>query len=1425
MNARQMAQLLNSSAEPRVWTCPLCNLRISEFQGNKCRKLSDRRTKHLDAKHPGVDKRTVYGIRIRAEHVDASFDIPPEAQGWKCPFCEAALPLGLSKYVVEQARTRHFQKAHPKRKITMATVHAARAKQYKKNPDQYPAQSSKAKAVSEKLARTLEDPHLGGHDLRVIRPCWSDWPTTSKKLRAGTLITCVSCWRASNDDWEKPCVGKYGKRRSPQRALWKRLVENPENANIQILLNTWGTTLQEVNQVMFPQGDSTLGGYSGQRVGEASNPGPASKKSRTKQLTHLSFASLNVQCEAGCWRALRELAPHHDVIALQETHFTEAAWQAFSKTATKEGFAAYHLAGQLAADKRPRGGVCFLIKKHVPHRFGESLSEGDTQAICVWIRGIAVCGFYSPPKHEDELCELFMKLYVRNEFHCHHWLGMGDFNQAPENSPFANTVLNAGGQCISDLAPTRWESRACVDWYFSSRLPFSWNGLGTEALSDHIPIQGRLELTEVLEKTKGRLKRGPVWLKPDEIETEEWTKVLDDAWDQLKNTSETVQALHFALEQVVPDVETEWDLFCRSLDNTFRHVFQQYQQISQQPEVSAACDKALRSAGSGFVKGGPAVHQWVSVPVRTAGKHESSERLRRLSKRLARLYELRKCLLDNNHGKRETVIHRLFWNVWREKPPRDFSTRWTKCQDDIVSTKANQLTEEKAQRDQRLKHWKHSIRNPNLGGLSRWIKGKEKDHRSVTLRSQGRVAETRQAAIHMIRDHWQQVWRNQGTFTPGTDQIAQTLVEAFPVQLRNRQVQWTVPQEGHLIKAFANATGTAGPDGWSAAEIRHLPQSIVKIFHRISLRWLTASTVPAALRQAIQFNLPKETKIQDHALDGEHTRPISVQSIWWRVFAKSWLDMPSCKEWCTHFIHEDVLCQVNALGAEDAAAYLHDVWRTKRQGELCSLDWSKAFDHTHPDAVRQTLVALGWPPGFCAILQQVQQHDRWLAWDGEIGQSPMHVDSAIPQGCPISPLLLAVVTSAGAYRTSGNPNIVQKIYMDDRTFWGKTDEDIQQQVKDWQAFSQQIGFIENEAKKQVTSEGHEIKFLGITTVRKPRANLPDEEKRLQRALLRADLLRHTGLALDQVIRAGAALVTSVAAYGWIGRLPTKRDGKKPFAALTKHGACKAASPFIRNVLYGCTTNLEAVVAQRTIARAHRLQRRGMLRRSVYAGTTWHLLTRCLNNCGWKLRRRTMVFDNRDLVQEGYHADVRTINLNCPDGLAAQKHVYRHSWRRKKFQEWLGSSRHEAAQLLSNYDSEDLLKRFHQFDWKFTREAIGLGPTFRSVLLGSAVSDSWLAGKRGEDPLQAECCLCGNPPGHLQHLFWHCHVTKDSRQQLAIAEPEDPLKARFGWLREKGDTAELTHMANCVQMLWDMRYGSNHAAPPGPAPVHGRGPGS
>lgn len=129
----------------------------------------------------------------------------------------------------------------------------------------------------------------------------------------------------------------------------------------------------------------------------------------------------------------------------------------------------------------------------------------------------------------------------------------------------------------------------------------------------------------------------------------------------------------------------------------------------------------------------------------------------------------------------------------------------------------------------------------------------------------------------------------------------------------------------------------------------------------------------------------------------------------------------------------------------------------------------------------------------------------------------------------------------------------------------------------------------------------------------------------------------------------------------------------------------------------------------------------LLIQSTRAGTTWKLLSNFLQRSGWKKRQRLLAWHCCEMQTEQCVHTETTIRFSR-GSLQACLRAIRHSWRRMRFLSWLNRSRHEVALLLENHTREDLLCNFHQVDWSLIRGALSRGPNFRSILLGSFVSD-------------------------------------------------------------------------------------------------------
>ena len=84
---------------------------------------------------------------------------------------------------------------------------------------------------------------------------------------------------------------------------------------------------------------------------------------------------------------------------------------------------------------------------------------------------------------------------------------------------------------------------------------------------------------------------------------------------------------------------------------------------------------------------------------------------------------------------------------------------------------------------------------------------------------------------------------------------------------------------------------------------------------------------------------------------------------------------------------------------------------------------------------------------------------------------------------------------------------------------------------------------------------------------------------------RLEFLGLVHLPLDLLVRAAHAVVLRLAAYGWVGRLPTWGQGNKLFNGVTRaHCACRMANRKLRMVLYGAKTRLDIIVGSRLLSR-------------------------------------------------------------------------------------------------------------------------------------------------------------------------------------------------------------------------------------------------
>lgn len=136
-------------------------------------------------------------------------------------------------------------------------------------------------------------------------------------------------------------------------------------------------------------------------------------------------------------------------------------------------------------------------------------------------------------------------------------------------------------------------------------------------------------------------------------------------------------------------------------------------------------------------------------------------------------------------------------------------------------------------------------------------------------------------------------------------------------------------------------------------------------------------------------------------------------SVWWRVYASAWARSPAIQEWAQRNLDSTVSHGSGASGAEDLADTLQDLFSTSKTGVLTTLDWPQAFDFTNPQVTVAALEAFGVAPQLLRVLRIAWLHqNRFVCYGDHVHPQKLH-NRAMPQGCPLSPLMMAIWVSAG----------------------------------------------------------------------------------------------------------------------------------------------------------------------------------------------------------------------------------------------------------------------------------------------------------------------------------------------------------------------------------------------------------------------------
>ncbi len=482
--------------------------------------------------------------------------------------------------------------------------------------------------------------------------------------------------------------------------------------------------------------------------------------------------------------------------------------------------------------------------------------------------------WYAPPQGPSsgdpqfEIANFFNEIWVEECFGGNvRWFGVGDSNEEPGDSLIQDSLTAFNGTMVNSGSPTRWEVNAReVDWGMISHPELgSLSSIPMVVLSDHKLLWFNLDCPP-MNLSVGQLKKTHNWKKPEGIGTDVWRQALEEAW----------QALPILSLDQLDQVQLLWDEYMHHLDLMYQEAIST---LISQKQLSNQ-EGRNRIKGS-IPKGSAPVHVTTFGSKKGSTRGQGSMKILKLRKKLARLYQMNR-LLCCTHGwkNHEEEVRSLTNKLGLGEPSAGLLPV---IHSQIMETKELLSSQVQETRKVRLKTWKENLRR-NPGAMGRWIKAFDAPKVQEVTNGTETSADNHKV-VHFIKEFWNSFWEEGNQLRP--ESMLDTLVQhAF---VPNESINWQPPSLELLVQtARTRQSGSAGPDGWAAEEIRHLPELALAHFRALAIGWETQGVVPQQLLISRMVNLPK-MKNSSGPLMVDQIRPITILNCFWRLWASAWI--------------------------------------------------------------------------------------------------------------------------------------------------------------------------------------------------------------------------------------------------------------------------------------------------------------------------------------------------------------------------------------------------------------------------------------------------------------------------------------------------------------------------------------------------------
>ena len=969
---------------------------------------------------------------------------------------------------------------------------------------------------------------------------------------------------------------------------------------------------------------------------------------------------------------------------------------------------------------------------------------------------------------------------------CGGWLMSGDWNEEYPGSWIS--VLSAmfqGEQAdMSFIDATRWNGKRNIDYPISNRCILDCNKR-PEKLSDHVIVEFGFEFEVNSSDPHWRFSPCESYYPPSWLTSKQWHDKFEIAFQEEYN-KDWAEACHLTemhcnwdeyADQEQMMVDYTWTLTCARLSCVFKLAYWlALLEIPNDFNNMMEIQRVTHLANARGIRGVEVKQQRRTLP-----KNGNRQRIKfaKQMRRIGRLQELERRLSRDQHDNQtKNLIEKLYGELDVEHKD---------VQQELVHLEGLHRKGLALEKNEKISNWQSKMRQ-NLTAKSDWL-NKKGCTKSPTIHRDGKEAGTKDVAVDYLRDYWMAFWKEQDNWSQEELELrvkaVQKVLNGSFMEIKSDKT-FQRPDLDLFRQRLTTINGCPGADNWSREELKmvagHLGAADM-VWQSMHL-WEEAQRIPESIRHCKLSCIPKKDK---HLLKPNELRPISILSVWWRAWSATWLRAKCNQQWIKQVFPRHAAGGLpGSLGPEELASVV--AHQLSLLGHGVSLDLTHAFDSVNLNMIEQAMTKL--LPVSCQswwhlLIGQWKTMKRWIVHDGAVHPSPIVIAHGIPQGDPSGPLVMNLLMLTMMLQVEANMELrvedfFHALYMDDRTFVGKSSEVVARAQNVWNRVTTWFNLRENHEKAQIvdaTKRFDSFEVLGTII------GTPDQSQKMKsrttKRLDKAKILHKKIGLLPQGLAAkltdDGIFVRAVIGYGWVSQAPNKISSNKLETSLwSSLGRTRHSSLHMRRVFAGAHTTLSMIAGLKQIKL---LAKRDRTLHDLGIGKQACLLDTHVSNfllgLQWSLR------DDGSYYHDFLKEKLVIVELNDKKQWERAAHLVRESYRWKSFSQFCAEDRHEIrGKLIPMYSS---LRRQTMMRW------VGNDTTAILVAIGGIQSPLLRFRLRGITSICSNCKRENNPS--WEHI-WKCTTGSDPLS--------DVLVARFLWPRDVRDWHLCNRVLQCLR---------------------------